>query len=482
MIKLSNKDIFTMNGGKLDEMMDSVSRVPESKVFSKHEDLSIKASILSFGKTVTQCSKGHMVPVEFKGIVKQFEEANYDVAKLPYVTMKSFKKTYDDLKTVCANHNEFKNTQAKLYCDIYEFFSNAANLKFLSRLRKDPIMKEVSSKESLDMESIEAWLNEYDAEDEKSQEAFGAIGATIASIKASFLTLSTTLNSTMLSIQALTTLISVLMIIIGVLLVILIVINLNYKSELSNILAILAENDINDKTSNEDCNYKAAKNMCENTNAMVKNFVFKPAKTCLNGVSTITSKAYNWFDKVLTAAKNKKLAKESLDPEQSEEFLIGGLISIPVFIVLILVLIMSLIQPAVYFFYHLRLKGYEFLSDECEMIEANMADLRREMANATSEQEKARIAKIIEKQKGICERMAAFANILYKSEVDAAMDTRDDTRKDDNTDYRQIAEDMGNATTSDGDSTDTGAYNPETDPTQVTETSDSGSNKPVVIF
>lgn len=78
--------------------------------------------------------------------------------------------------------------------------------------------------------------------------------------------------------------------------------------------------------------------------------------------------------------------------------------------------------------------------------------------------------------------MAAFANILYKSEVDAAMDTRDDTRKDDNTDYRQIAEDMGNATTSDGDSTDTGAYNPETDPTQVTETSDSGSNKPVVIF
>ena len=156
------KEIFAMDNDKLSNMMDSYLRVPESKVFSKSEDLAIKASVLSFGKTVTQCGKGHIVPVEFKSIVKEFEDVNYDITKLPYITSKSFKKTYDDLKTVCENHKEFKNTQAKLYCNIYDFFSNATNIKFISRLKKDPIVKNITSSESLDLESIEEWLSEAD--------------------------------------------------------------------------------------------------------------------------------------------------------------------------------------------------------------------------------------------------------------------------------------------------------------------------------
>lgn len=480
------KEIFAMDNDKLSNMMDSYLRVPESKVFSKSEDLAIKASVLSFGKTVTQCGKGRIVPVEFKSIVKEFEDVNYDITKLPYITSKSFKKTYDDLKTTCETHKEFKNTQAKLYCNIYDFFSNATNIKFISRLKKDPIVKNITSSESLDLESIEEWLSEADDSNITSEEAFGTISGFLTSIKSSFLTLSTNLNTTMLSVQSLTTMISILLIIIGILLLILVIINLNYKSELSNILSILAErskNGENIEKDEEEVVYKATKNMCENTNVMVKNFIFKPTSACLSGIQNITSKAYNWFDKTLSNIKNKKIktSSENLNPEQSEEFNIAGLlgsISVPIFVVVSLVLIMTLIKPAVYFFYHLRLKGYQFLTDEAELIQMNIIELIKEKERATSDKEKERIQKIIDKQRSICDRMGAFANILYNSEVTAAMDTRDDTRKDDNIDYTEVAEQMDNPTRNNPTSDNT-SYDQNTDATNSTSNNNDTS---VILF
>ena len=266
---------------------------------------------------------------------------------------------------------------------------------------------------------------------------------------------------------------------------ILVIINLNYKSELSNILSILAERSKNGENveNNEEVVYKATKNMCENTNVMVKNFVFKPTSACLSGIQNITSKAYNWFDKTLSNIKNKKIktSSENLNLEQSEEFAIAGLlgsISVPIFVVVSLVLIMTLIKPAVYFFYHLRLKGYQFLTDEAELIQMNIIELIKEKERATSDKEKERIQKIIDKQRSICDRMGAFANILYNSEVTAAMDTRDDTRKDDNIDYTEVAEQMDNPTRNNPTSDNT-SYDQNTDATNSTSNNNDTS---VILF
>ena len=78
----------------------------------------------------------------------------------------------------------------------------------------------------------------------------------------------------------------------------------------------------------------------------------------------------------------------------------------------------------------------------------------------------------------LCDRMGAFANILYNSEVTAAMDTRDDTRKDDNIDYTEVAEQMDNPTRNNRTSDNT-SYDQNTDATNSTSNNNDTS---VILF
>jgi crotonobetainyl-CoA:carnitine CoA-transferase CaiB-like acyl-CoA transferase len=71
-----------------------------------------------------------------------------------------------------------------------------------------------------------------------------------------------------------------------------------------------------------------------------------------------------------------------------------------------------------------------FLKDEAEMLEVNYETLQDEMDKATSETERARIAKIVAKQKAIASRLASMGDMIYKDNLMASNDARDDVKRD----------------------------------------------------
>jgi hypothetical protein len=476
-MRLKNKDILNMPLEKMNAITESFSKVSEGKVLSKNEEVELQSQVLSFGRTLTKCSNGHIVPPEFKPVISEFEKADYDFTKLPMNLKISIDKTYEDLKMVCEKHSgEFKNTHAKLYCSIYEFFKNPLNLKFMNRIRKDPIVKEIDkSKESLNFRSVELWLaDNY----EESSEIFG-IGSAVAGVKGAFAGLSTEITSTCVTIQGLTAVIAFLLVLLTILIVTLIVINLQYKSELADILKHLSGmNENSDDTTQSDVEYAAAKNMVLHTNPLTKNIFYKPVAGSLNTFNKITSKGYDWFNKILLDAKNKKLKKNSRENlEQSEESILATM-GIPFWIIFSIIATMIFIKPAVYFVYRLKLKIYEFFNNEAEMLMVNIEDLKAQINNTTSKTEKARLQKIVDKQLRIYNNMAAIANTFYKAEQTASMDARDDIREDDNINYEEVVNNNQEETTQEISDT---SYSTDTDPVKNTDNT-SSNPKPTVIF
>lgn len=447
-MKIRNKDILDMPLEKMDGMVDSFSKISESKVLTTGETLELKTQILSFGRAITKCGDGHVIPSEMKPIIKDFEKANFEISKLPLTLKNSLSSTYDDFKRLLANNsNEFNKTQAGLYCKIYEFFLNPVNVKFINRIQKDKSSKKLGlSGEDYSFESLEEWIS-----DSESTEAFGSIAA----IKSAFATLSKNMTSTLLTVQSLTAIIAFLLILVAILLTTLIAINMQYKAELADILKRLSENKLN----NDAAIYQAAKNMVDHTNPLTKNLYYKPVNGCLASFSKICDKGYQWFDKSLNSANSGKLeddSKESLDHTKSEEILPGFVTSaasviskatIPFWIIFSLVLIMIFIKPAVYLVYKLRLKVSEFLKEESEMLKVNIFELQKQYEETTSEIEKARLDKIINKQIAVYNNMASFANKIYADQQVAAINSRDEIRIDDKIDYDKIVEENGSTST-----------------------------------
>ena len=71
-----------------------------------------------------------------------------------------------------------------------------------------------------------------------------------------------------------------------------------------------------------------------------------------------------------------------------------------------------------------------FLKDEAEMLEVNYETLQDELDKATTDAERARIAKIIAKQQSIASRLASMGDMIYKDNLMASNDARDDVKRD----------------------------------------------------
>lgn len=500
-----SKEILDMTDDKLDVMIENYSRATDSKVLSKDEDREIASQLVSFSRALKKCGNGHIVPQEFKNTVKEFEKVDFDFTKLPFELKKSIDSTYNDFKSV--NPSVIKGTSAETYCRIYEFFGNTKNRKFIERIRKDPTVKKsgLTSTETLDAESFEEFL----ADKERSEELFG-LGGLISAVTTSAASVGEGAAVAGSIISNIGIFICIIFSAILVCLIALVAINIAYKIELANILKrVIADNEntpsdvavtVGDnyavslkgaKKSREDTVALAVQSLDNNTNILTKNFFYKPANASLKALSKLMDKGYVWMDNILKSAKNAKSKEElAVNNEQSEEIAIpaavaGAVSSIstaisgalaamtPLFIILLIILIVMMIKPAVYFIYHTKMKIGEFFKDESEMLSVNVEELMKLRDETHDEKERDRLSKIIKRQQNVCRNLSALANLFYKTQQEAANDTRDEMREDDRIDYdKLVSGDAVPDVPSDG-------YNPKLDPMNPNST---GSNKPTIIF
>ena len=135
MLNYESKDLLTANISRVDEVMAAFDNVTEAKTFSKSEMKEYRGQILSFYNTLGKCGVGHIIPAEFKSVVREFEKADYDISKLGKNLKVSLDHTYNDLsKLLKTNPKEFENTSTEAYCKIYEFFSNAKNINIYQNI------------------------------------------------------------------------------------------------------------------------------------------------------------------------------------------------------------------------------------------------------------------------------------------------------------------------------------------------------------
>lgn len=468
MLNYESKDLLTTNISKVDEVMASFDNVTDSKMFSKSEMKEYRGQILSFYNTLGKCGIGHIVPAEFKSVVREFEKADYDISKLGKNLKVSLDHTYNDLnKLLKTNPKEFENTSTEAYCKIYEFFSNAKNLNFLKKLKSDPSVKNSAlSKEEFIVDSIEAYSQEskyvYD-EDMSTEDIKG--GMFIKFLTSKFPGVAASISQLSAGLGTLSNILAIVMIIftiISILVCILIIINMHYTSEICKAIKTLTEVEAGNKFDKDKLTAVAAKSMWDNLNPVSKNLIILPTIRSCKLTGNMITKSGDWFDKALKAAKNAK-SREDFDPNQplteedaqSEESAgaiataVGGAVSkigavatgaihaitgsalfIPVVVIIFVVLGIFLIKPTIYFIYRTRMRISNFLKDEAEMLEVNYETLQDELDKATTDAERARITKIIAKQQSIASRLASMGDMIYKDNLMASNDARDDVKRD----------------------------------------------------
>lgn len=427
-MRIKGRDLMNMPVDKMQKMFDSISSSTNSKVFSKTEERELKTQTLSFMTALKKCGNGHLVNAEMKPIVKEFEKANYDISKLTPSLRLSYEKTYHDLKDVVNEHpGEFKNSAASLYCKAYEFLLDSNNRDFVNKLRNDPLAKKnnlISAEGFSDIESVEFWLQNSDQSSEAG--LFAAIGSMISSV-----------NGITAALPIVITILCVILITMAAFVIVLTIINLKYKSELTKILTELTDEDIKNKGSEKtkkETKYDATKNLLTNSSPLTKNLLYKPMEFAVGCLQKITSNksTTKYIDDLLVKAKKEK-STEGL--EQSQE---GIFVAIPVIIGIICLIMV--IKPIVYFIYNLRMRCSVFFEEEATMLSINIEELTTLRDNAPSPEEKARLDKIISKQRKAMINMAALSNFFYKTTNEAAMKTREDIDDNDRVDYDKIIE------------------------------------------
>ena len=470
MLNYESKDLLTANISRVDEVMAAFDNVTEAKTFSKSEMKEYRGQILSFYNTLGKCGVGHIIPAEFKSVVREFEKADYDISKLGKNLKVSLDHTYNDLsKLLKTNPKEFENTSTEAYCKIYEFFSNAKNINFLKKLKSDPSVKNSSlSKEEYIVDSLEAYSQEsrYIYDEDMSTEGVKG-GMFIKFLTSKFPGVAASINEFTAGLGTLSSILSIVMIIftiVSILVCILIIVNMHYTSEICKAINTLAEVEAGGNFDRDKLSSVAAKSMWDNLNPVTKNLIILPTIRSCKLTGNMISKSGEWFDKALKAAKNAK-SREDFNPDeplteqdaQSEEGAeagaiagaVGGAIAkvgalastavgaitgsalfIPVVVTVFVVLGIFLIKPTVYFIYRTRMRISNFLKDEAEMLEVNYETLQDEMDKTTSETERARIAKIVAKQKAIASRLASMGDMIYKDNLMASNDARDDVKRD----------------------------------------------------
>lgn len=422
---IKTKDIINMPIEKIKSMFDKFSSYTNSKTLSKQEEQEFSEQMMSFSETMKQCGNGHIVSPEMKPIVKEFEKVNYDFSKLPRSLKVGFDSTYRDLKFVQSNNHEFDNSAPSLYCKIYEFFNNRSNLDFIEKLRKDPLVKKNGyTLESLtDLDSIEMWM-----QDDRSVEMnIGILTKTIIG----------KISTSIAIPNAFIAILIILTIALIALIVTLIVLHVSYKSQLTKVLKSVTAEEISEKGKENvrtEAAYTASKNMWENTSPLTKNTYYKPVEFVVSSLQRFTSQGYDKFSKFTHKFARSQSSKE--DYQYSQEFLLGGGLAIPIIVSILLLIIM--IKPIIYYIYNLKMRISVFFEEEATLLEINIEDLIEMQNNATTEQEKQRIGRIIEKQRKSMINMSSLSNFFYKQTNEAALKARDDIRDNDSVDYSAL--------------------------------------------
>ena len=493
-MKLS--EILKLNNDQFDKQLDMFDAIPKSRVLSKAEEHELRKSLIEYEHTLNKCKDGKIISSELKPIVDEFEAADYNLDKLKPHVRNSLQNTYEELKYCIENDTQtFKHSSAKLYCDLYEMFKLNKASEAINRMKKTKFFKSSKlSRESFSIESLENYLAEN-----------GQLRSTEGFLDNFFTKLlhKSQIPAASDSIQYGMFLVSIILILITISIIALCVINAQYHAELAKILDKLVDDDVKTKGAlkcRQDNVKQAALAMEQNMPNLTKQTIIKASKYSIRQINQLSKADYSALDKSV-----EEFNQECNDiVAQSEEGAVGdkiiqiakplydkfisfvakyktGIIAVGAIIAFIKVGI-PLLRGCIYHFKSWRIRMSTFFEEQIETTNGNieyLIELRDKPT--TSQMEKDRLNKIIQKQRVWIKNMTAWANMFYKSEVDASSDTMYEIRQDEKVDFDQIAYDQEKAEEESNDElskpiedSDATTIDIETEPTPT--------NKPVILF
>ena len=483
-------DVLKLNNDQFEKQLDSFDNIPKSRILSKVEEHDLRKTLLQYEHTLNKCKDGKIISAELQPIVSEFEKANYNLDNLNPVMKHSLQTTYEELKyCVESDPKTFKNTNAKLFCELYEMFKLNKAAEAMDKMKKSKFFKSNKlSKESFSIESLENFI--ADNNGVRSTEGF------LDNFFTKLIHVSQ-VPAASESVQAGMLLVSILLLIVTIAVVTLCVIDAHYKSELAKILDKLVDDDIKLKgalKSRQDNVKAAALNMDQNIPAFTKQTLFKGAKFSLRQIKNFSKMDYSDLDKSAEEfnqecndiiAQSEEGVYETLVENLYKPFIAfvtkckGGIIAVSIIIALITVGI-PLLRAIIYHFKSWRIRMSDFFSEQGELTSSNIEYLIEQRDKpTTSEMEKERLNKIITKQRVWVKNLVAWSNFFYKSEVDASSDAMYEINQDEKIDFDKAAyekekEEQASIDEMEGIST--------TDPT-IDEVDDTPtSNKPIVLF
>ena len=492
-MKLS--EILKLNNDQFDKQLDMFDAIPKSRVLSKSEERELRKSLIEYEHTLNKCKDGKIISSELRPIVDEFEAANYNLDSLKPHIKNSLQNTYEELKYCIENDTQtFKHSSAKLYCDLYEMFKLNKASEAINRMKKTKFFKSSKlSRESFSIESLENYLAEN-----------GQLRSTEGFLDNFFTKLlhKSQIPAASDSIQYGMFLVSIILILITISIIALCVINAQYHAELAKILDKLSDDDVKLKGAlkcRQDNVKEAALAMEQNMPNLTKQTIIKASKYSIRQINQLSKADYSALDKSVEEFNqdcNDLIA-------QSEEGAVGdkiiqiaqplynkfitfvskwktGIIAVGMIIGFIKVGI-PLLRACIYHFKSWRIRMNTFFEEQIETTNANieyLIELRDKPT--TSQMEKDRLNKIIQKQRVWIKNMTAWANMFYKSEVDASSDTMYEIRQDEKIDFDEIAYDQEKAEEESND--ELSGEEPIVDKTIDIEDEPTPTNKPVVLF
>lgn len=492
-MKLS--EILKLNDDQFDKQLDMFDAIPKSRVLSKAEEHELRKSLIEYEHTLNKCTDGKIISAELRPIVDEFEAANYSLDGLKPHVKNSLQNTYEELKYCIENDPQtFKHSSAKLYCDLYEMFKLNKASEAINRLKKTKFFKSSKlSKESFSIESLENYLAEN-----------GQLRSTEGFIDNFFTKLlhKSQIPAASDSIQYGMFLVSIILVLITISIIALCIINAQYRAELVKILDKLADDDVKLKgalKTRQDNVKAAALAMEQSMPNLTKQTIIKASKYSIRQINQLSKADYSALDKSV-----EEFNQDCNDiVAQSEEGAVGdkiiqiakplydkfiifvakyktAIIAVGMIIGFIKVGI-PLLRACIYHFKSWRIRMSTFFEEQVETTNANieyLIELRDKPT--TSQMEKDRLNKIIQKQRVWIKNMTAWANMFYKSEVDASSDTMYEIRQDEKVDFDKLAYDQESAEESSNDELSGAATTDDT--TVDIETEPVPTNKPVVLF
>ena len=493
-MKLS--EILKLNNDQFDKQLDMFDAIPKSRVLSKAEEHELRKSLIEYEHTLNKCKDGKIISSELRPIVDEFEAADYNLDKLKPHVRNSLQNTYEELKYCIENDAQtFKHSSAKLYCDLYEMFKLNKASEAINRMKKTKFFKSSKlSRESFSIESLENYLVEN-----------GQLRSTEGFLDNFFTKLlhKSQIPAASDSIQYGMFLVSIVLILITISIIALCIINAQYHAELVKILDKLSDDDVKNKGAlkcRQDNVKEAALAMEQNMPNLTKQTIIKASKYSIRQINQLSKADYSALDKSV-----EEFNQECNDIiAQSEEGAIGdkiiqiakplydkfitfvtkwrsGIIAVGAIIAVIKVGI-PLIRACIYHFKRWRIRMSTFFEEQIETTNANIEYLRELRDKpTTSQMEKDRLNKIVQKQRVWIKNMTAWANMFYKSEVDASSDTMYEIRQDEKVDFDEIAYDQEKAEEESNDELSKPIEDSD-DTTIDIETEPTPTNKPVVLF